>query len=327
MSKKIEQLSTNNKNQNTITSSNMKKQTYISKSDNNLPKKRGRRPKKIINDETDDFSEQDEKQNFPGSSIIVQMKIDTTKLTNNKKKTPIENDNFSEELSDGMFNNDIPNDITCRKCIKNEKKIALLKSTLEKYDSVEHISNTNKIHKNNINVLSSITGEKMLNNKEVWCVWDGHPFTNKAFHLPETYHKGIYYVVGHFCSPNCALAHNLYYIKDVNVHQRRSLVFQMYREMMGISVDEKIVLLEAPCREALIRFGGDMSIEQFRHSFSILNKEYIVYFPPMKPTLPIIEERVIGVHNSEDKKYALRRKTPIKKKNSVLLSMKKAGNK
>lgn len=321
------------------------------------PKRRGRRPKKILATENNnDEPIINDERTAGDSSIIVQMKIDPSKLALRKKVTNERNsdshqqlslpskkcnsdlrnkshhsraeckssmitDAQSEESSDGMFRNDIPRDAVCSKCVKHEKTINILKTKIEKYESKENVEKCNKIHNNNINVISAISGQKIPNKKDVWCMWDGHPFENKPFHLPEYYHNETYYVTGYFCSPNCALAHNLYYLKDSKVHQRRALVIKMYREMMGIPLDEIIELVEAPPREALSRFTGDMSIDQFRKASSLLTKEYIIYHPPIKPSLPVIEERPINNSDTEEKKYVLKRKTPLKKKNSVMSSM------
>ena len=294
---------------------------------NNAPKRRGRRPKKIVTEVSDDESNEVENQTS-GQSVILQMKIDPSKFAklkySVKEKSETKKKNESEEsehLSEDMFKNDIPRDNLCGKCIKHEKNILLLKEKIEKYEKSENIIKTNKIHKNNVNMISAINGKKIVNKNDVWCMWDGHPFNNRPFHLPESYHNGTYYVLGYFCSPNCALAHNLYYIKDAKVHTRRSLVIKLYREITGISSNENVDLVEAPLREVLSRFGGDMSIEHFRQASFMLNKEYITYYPPMKPSLPIIEERNIGGTNTEETKYVLCRKTPIKKKNSIMNSM------
>lgn len=92
--------------------------------------------------------------------------------------------------------------------------------------------------------------------------------------------------------------------------------------MMGLDMDEKINLIEAAPKETLINFGGSDSIETFRQGFLNVNREYIVYMPPIKCILSIIEERTIGSNDNDDKKYVLERKTPIKKKNSIMNSMK-----
>jgi len=342
----------------------------MAKTENAMPKRRGRRPKKILaKEELPEDDNVNETRSNLDSSIILQMKIDPTKLSHVSRshidgqspmtsiKNPEENEirrsrkvksnqvdpdvfservssrgsnpdtfsgrvtELSEDSSDGMFRNDIPKDAICSRCSKHEKTIMALKTKMEKYENKENNEKSSKIRSHNPNMLSAIDGKKIPDKKDVWCLWDGHPFENKPFHLPEYYHNGIYYVAGYFCSPNCALAHNLYYIKDSKVHQRRALVIKMYREMLGISLDDTVELMEAPSREVLSRFGGDLLIDQFRKASILLTKEYIIYHPPTKPFLSIIEERPINNFDSDEKKYVLKRKTPLKKKNSVISSM------
>ena len=264
-----------------------------------LPKRRGRRPKKVIN-EDNDFMEDDMIKKSEDTSIILRMKIDPSKLHNFDMRSSSTNKiiNDEDESSEGMFKNDIPKDVICKKCTKNEKIITSLKMKMEKYEQKENIIKTNKIHVSKLDIVSFPTGGRLQKKKNIWCLWDGHPFVDEPFRLPEMFHKGKYYVTGYFCSPNCALAHNLYYLKDSKVHQRKTLVFNMYREMLGFDINDAIELKEAPPREILVNFGGDNSIESFRQSFSTINREYIVFIPPIKCILPIIEERIAGLNGS-----------------------------
>uniref|UniRef100_A0A6C0CA11 MYM-type domain-containing protein n=1 Tax=viral metagenome TaxID=1070528 RepID=A0A6C0CA11_9ZZZZ len=288
-----------------------------------IPKRRGRRPKKIVENDAI-YNEKNTNKKSEDSAIILQMKIDPARLRNlelKKNSTP-KKILIDDDSSEGMFKNDIPRDLVCKKCIKNEKIIATLKNKIDKYEQKENIIKANKAYVSNLNLVSYPQGNNFVKKKNVWCLWDAHPFPGDPFPLPEMLHKGKYYVTGYFCSPNCALAHNLFVIKDSKVHVRKTLVYSMYREMMGLSMDEKIELVEAPPKGTLINFGGTDSIEAFRQGFLNVNREYIIYMPPFKCILPVIEERTVGLNENDDKKYVLERKTPIKKKNSIMNSMK-----
>jgi len=93
--------------------------------------------------------------------------------------------------------------------------------------------------------------------------------------------------------------------------------------MYGLTSDDIVDIKEAPEIDILDAYGGDMSIDAFRRSFSMLNKEYIVYVPPIKPINIIIEERNINTDNDDnDKEYVLKRSKPLAKKRSVISSMK-----
>ena len=306
----------------------------------NIPKRRGRRPKKILDHlNTDNIAYESSATmgNNNDSAIILRLNIDPAKLSNSKSNRISQKKNIiqqqtqnsnSEEKSDknsdeGMFKNDIPEDSTCPRCAKNEKTLALIKSRLDKYEKKDKIGKSNKIYSNKLNFISLTTGKKVtLTKTHIKCWWDGHNFNNIPCVLPELFRKNVYHVIGCFCSLNCALAYNLYYLKDSKIYQRKSLVFKLYREMYGLTVDDAIDIKEAPPKEILEDFGGDMTIDVFRRSFILINKEYIVYMPPIKPMNMIIEERNIEPFDEEDKKYVLKRSKPLSKQRSLIRTMK-----
>lgn len=291
-----------------------------------VQKRRGRRPKKIIDNvelKTQSAPTKNEKNN---SSVILRLNIDPTKLKNIKsKRTAVQDqsDSTDESFTD-MFNNDIPNDSVCAKCVKNEKTIGILKGKLEKYEKQNKLNNTNKIYHNRLSFISYTTNKKVTIKKtNLLCLWDSHNFETLPCVLPELYHNETYYITGCFCSFNCALAHNLYYLKDAKIYQRKSLLYKLYREMYDIEISEPIDIKEAPPREILASFGGTMTIQEFRNSFTVMNKEYIVYVPPLKPISLIIEERTTDATNTEkETKYVQKRSKPLSKKHSIMSFMK-----
>lgn len=295
------------------------------------PKRRGRRPKKILDDTTINNGENINSiaDKNGASAVILRLPFDPAKLKNIKPVPVVsEPENINEtitESSENMFKNDIPNDSTCNKCSKNDKLISQLKSKLEKYEKKDKLDKSNKIYNNKLNFISYMTGEKIVIKKtNIKCWWDCHSFTNLPCVLPELFHNNTYHVTGCFCSFNCALAYNLYYLKDSKIHQRKSLIYKLYREMYGLTSDEIIdEIKESPPKEILEDFGGEMTIDIYRRSFTIVNKEYIVFVPPIKPINMIIEERNIdAIEDDMDKKYILKRSKPLAKKRSVISSMK-----
>lgn len=316
-----------------------------------VPKRRGRRPKKILDDDSDgvkvtaNVHDDDNKNN---SAVILRLNVDPSKL-NLKKPMCIEdkkgikpvkmikakkigkgsklehNHNHShndEESSDGMFDNDIPRDNTCHKCMKNESAILMLRTKLDKYEKKDRIDKSNKVHVNKLNFISINTEKKFVIKKtNVSCWWDAHSFTTLPITLPETLHNDTYYVTGCFCSVNCALAYNLYYLKDSKIHHRKSLMYSLYREMYGLSPDDEIDIKEAPPKELLEKFGGKMSIDVFRRSFIMGNREYIIFVPPIKPISIMIEERNIEETIDNDDDLVIKRSKPLTKKRSIISSM------
>lgn len=355
MSKKIDFFNRNSKKDSIDISINnkMSKATRVgsktSKKDQsenkNIVKRRGRRPKKIIeNIGLDDPS--DEIPTYKNSSaVILKIPFSPSKLRGIKDKTirhevdkhepkhsistakdeSEDESDKTDESSEGMFRNDIPGDNTCHKCSINEKTISVLKSRLDKYEKKEKIDKSHKIYINKINFISYNTGKKIeIKKTSIKCWWDAHSFTNIPCFLPELFHNDTYHVSGCFCSFNCALAYNLYYLKDSKIHHRKSLIYKLYREMHGLSPDEPIDIKEAPPKEILEDFGGDMSIDTFRKSFITFHKEYIVFIPPIKPISITIEERNVDLSasNANENEYVLRRSKPLTKKRSIISSLK-----
>lgn len=308
------------------------------------PKRRGRRPKKIFDEEdsTVDVDEDNDEDNVDeahtlndesktanNSAVILRLKLDPSKINNLRKNQtePILSkrksvSNLSDHETDGMFGNDIPIDSVCHKCAKYEKTISILKQKLEKYEKKDQVNKHNKIHYNNITFIECKTGNKLSLKKTTnKCLWDGHPITNIPFPLPELYHNG-YYICKYFCSINCALSYNLYILKDSKIYQRKSLAIKLYRELYALPSDFELTIKEAPPREILEDYGGDVTIEQFRKSFNVLDKEYITYIPPLKPLGTLIEEQTNGSNdNISDKQYTLKRNKPLSKKRSIVSSM------
>jgi hypothetical protein len=313
------------------------------KTETGSTKRRGRRPKKILDnfDQTDNADSKDDvPESKNDSAVILRLNIDPSKLkklsdakkqtSETKKKTQKKitkklniASESSEESSEGMFKNDIPDDNVCHKCLKNEKTVSILKNKLEKYENKEKIDRSTKIYSNNLKFISMGTDKKITIKKtNIKCWWDGHTFNNLPCFLPELYHNSTYHVIGCFCSFNCALAHNLYYLKDSKIHQRKTLIYKLYRELHGLSADDPVDIKEAPPKEILEDFGGDMSIDVFRRSFITINKEYLVFVPPIKPINMVIEERNLeSADTNNGKKYVLKRSKPLSKKRTIISSM------
>ena len=328
MGKKIDFFSKDNVTS-TDTKSKMKRKTnaksYYGSKTSNVPKKRGRRPKKILENVVQE--EQPQNNIEKNSAVILRLHIDPSKLKNMKTGKPKKSfcpKNDNSESSDDMFKNDIPRDSTCPNCSKNEKLLESMKSKLEKYESKERIDKSNKVYNNDLNFISYSTGKAITIKKtKIKCWWDCHPFSNLPFALPELRHDNKYYLRGCFCSPNCALAYNLYHLKDSKIDKRKSLVYILYREMYGLKPNEIINIKEAPPRELLEDFGGSMGIDTFRKTFIMMDKEYIVYIPPIRPINMVIEEKNVLAHDeSNDKDLVLKRSKPLSKKRSVIASMK-----
>ena len=313
------------------------------------PKKRGRRTQKVIEKYEKDVSEDSSGESdspVNDSAVILGLKIDPAKLklmknikhdsslkdntqSDSQNESPSIYDNeTSTDESDDMFKNDIPDDQKCYKCKKLEQTISSLKKKLERYER-EQVSKIDKVFNTKLELFDINKKKKIVIKKtNLKCWWDRHSFDNIPFFLPEFYHNGTYYVKGCFCSPNCAMAFNLFYLKDAKIYIRKTLIYKMFREMHGIKPSEKVDIREAGPWELLEDFIGKegITIEKFRENFKCIEKEFISYVPPMKAMNSYIEERTsdkLGQTNDDDdKKYVLKRSKPLAKKRSIIASMK-----
>ena len=135
-----------------------------------LPKRRGRRPNKILeNVNINDNNLSDDANQKNNSAVILRLKIDPSKLKNlknmkgvtnkknnstDKRKIVTTDEKSEDSSSENMFINDIPDDNICHKCIKNEKALALIKLKLDKYEKKDKLNKTNKMYRNNLNFIS-----------------------------------------------------------------------------------------------------------------------------------------------------------------------------
>lgn len=117
----------------------------------------------------------------------------------------------------------------------------------------------------NTDLLKSILDKVVADryNEQTCCFWCCHKFSWSAVVIPMSYdsYKNLYTCEGHFCSPECALAH-IYAdnrLSESAKWNRHSLLRHLYGDLYrdrGLS--------PAPPRTLLRMFGGPLDIEQYR---------------------------------------------------------------
>ena len=137
----------------------------------------------------------------------------------------------------------------------------------------------------------------MLNNvlipkkTNICCFYCTCQFDWLPTYLPEKYSNGIFYVSGCFCSFNCKASYNLK-LGDSKVWERYSLIKQLYYMINKDkikSISDIEINLAGPV-ELLDKFGGPMSITEFRKNSKILGREYHKLIPPFSPIMVVFEE-------------------------------------
>lgn len=135
------------------------------------------------------------------------------------------------------------------------------------------------------------------NKKNVWpsktnidCFWCSHPFDNTPFGIPIKRVGEKYQMFGNFCCAECAAAYifETNFLNDSEKSESYSLLNYIYRE--GITDGIQV----APSKLCLKKFGGRLSIEQYRNNLQTASKNYKVIIPPLTSIIPNIEETNIS---------------------------------
>lgn len=216
------------------------------------------------------------------------MKDDTE--TNNKNKlTSI------LSISDNSNESDVEEKINIQNIIKELKKKDLIIKKLNNviiemknngYDNSISATKEYKTTALDLKLINVINGELVTTEKtNIVCWWDTCPFDTMPIFLPDRYYNNKYYVFGCFCSFNCMVAYNLN-MDDYRVQIRHSLIMKYYFQLFKLTTPIAI----APQKEILQKFGGNMTIEEFRNKSLLLKKEFKILLPPLIPLIPMIEE-------------------------------------
>lgn len=151
---------------------------------------------------------------------------------------------------------------------------------------------------------------------DIHCWWCCHGFETIPLGMPTKLNKNdIFKVIGCFCSFNCVLSYAIN--NKINNHW---LVYSLYRRLIqepvfDIQLKEK-VFKKAPPREFLKKFGGNLTIDEYRESFKTY-KDYDVLTVPMISIGQKLEEKEeIKTLEKETKK--IKREKPLQKKEYTL---------
>ena len=309
--------------------------------------------KKLSFDAKTELNSLIEKKNSEDDEIILQLPINFSDIkkanvnlkNKNEQKKHEENDskNSSSSLNDtNIFTiTDLSYDTLsdedsyevkinkdAQKIIKQqEEKIKNLENEVKEYKSLlDEKINTGfiekRVSKMNINFIDNKSGEqKILDCVDICCWWCTYEFDTLPCFIPEKYDDGKYYVFGCFCSFNCAASYNIN-TNDYKIWERYSLLKKLYNKIHNTNEDISL----APDRETLKKFGGPLTIDEFRKNNNICEKEYRFIMPPMVSIIPLIEEtfkdnvkfRKIKSFGSDDN-LVLKRNKPLPNTKSNLI--------
>ena len=260
--------------------------------------KRGRKPtSKIISIKPDNKKVSD--------NLIAHLPLDEETL-----KKYME-DEYEEELE--IKNNKKIDIFFEQNNTKKNNEVTLLKDENKKLKKqIEILKKENgikdsKVFKTNVNFFNETFNKEIdLNTEsEFACWWCCHKFNGLPIGVPNKILNNKYNVFGNFCSFNCASAY-IHGLKDWNISERLSLLHQMYFSIYD--VEEYETIKSAPKKEILKKFGGILTIDEFRNSTNNHYKDYRLIIPPMISIIPLVEE-----NNKEKNKchYSTNKNIPL----------------
>jgi len=250
-----------------------------------IKKKRGR-PKKSTNIKNKNKKDnllnikQFEKKNIIKKNLLVHLPINIT-LINEEKNNVYEKHFFNYDNKLKEINKEPePYDDNFESMIQEEE--VLIKKKIIEVKEINLYNKKKKIKKK-IYKLINFINFKNITDHQISCWWCTYNFENLACGIPIKYEENKFHVKGYFCSFNCALSYNQNENIDYLIKQERSALLNLLYNRMDPSCFE---VKKAPRKECLKKYGGILTIEDFRKN----NKIYKLTYPPILPLIPELEE-------------------------------------
>jgi len=295
------------------------------------PKRRGRPPKNAnIKKKTCNFAEKNDdlilRIPLHSKDISLSDDDDDDNSINDINAFTIGNNIVKDKNNVKTFTEMSDDELECNKSKKQDKNTIIknLRTEIEKLKEIINNTYDNSISYTDFKItLIENDSNKKINVEptNIACWWCTHEFDNLPCFIPEKYFDNKYYVFGNFCSFSCAGSYNIS-LGDCKRWERHSLINKIYSEVTNTNKNINM----APPKEILTRYGGKMSIDEFRRNSKIPQKEYRLLYP-MFETVPVITEENIR-DSSTDKStnknnYKLKRSKPLPSKSTSILKTNK----
>jgi hypothetical protein len=293
----------------------------------NTPKKRGRKPKKVVDENVIQEKElvndsvkprkrgrkpkggkiivqtnTNENQNSNKTNVILHLKCSLKDLqSSNLVKTDIESYNF---------NND---NILSYNIMKKETKEVKIKSYEEEENCIldennEIKMNDSKIIWNKLKQLQHKLHNNNCNDKKSACFWCTYDFDNPPVFIPKHFINESYHVYGCFCSPECGAAYLMNESMDSSIKfERYYLLNYIYAKIFNY---EKNIKPAPNPHHTLEKYYGNLSIQEYRSLFKN-ERLFLIVDKPLTRILPelhednddfIINNKIIPSNNFQVKK-------------------------
>lgn len=246
------------------------------------PSKRGRKPKTVINTT-------DNPVYLPHDNLIIHLPIKSSDVSDMLNINYIKNN--GRDLSPEPY--DVENNFAY---IKENKKVDSIINPHVKKQLPLFINNNIKLINTSIEFYNSKTKERLPETTYQHCQWCTCSFDTPPISLPLSRINNKFYVTGCFCTFNCALAYN--YDKYQSTKWENSALLHLLYKMIH---NKYTKILPAPPKELLKIYGGPLTIEEYRHNLETNKNTYSVLQPPIISIIPLVEE----ISNSDKMKNEL----------------------
>jgi hypothetical protein len=245
-------------------------------------------------DEDEDENEEDnEEDNYEDDYEVSEIKKENKK--ENKKE-------IKKEIKKDDNQDDVWNDINYKQYGFIIKKLREENDKLKKYliDITPMYFTEVKTYPVNLKIFDVKDDEIIPKKTHINCWWCTCKFECLPSFIPDKYHNNKFYVFGCFCSFNCAGAYNLS-MNDNRVWERYALMKQLYYMINknNITSISDIEINIAGPKELLEKYGGPMTIDEYRKNSKILGREYHKLMPPFLPINIGFEETTNSKTNSK----------------------------
>lgn len=223
-------------------------------------------------------------------------------ITNLSEENIVADNNIQEEtqnINDSEETDDVTNTIQIRETYlkyngenifdDNHQENELMLSNYKENEFEIQVSSceNKKISNTMIPFQEANKHKKWPEKTNIHCWWCCTPFDNTPFSLPIKKIDNEYLVKGCFCSPECTAAWNFDNQGNDSKWESYSLLNILYKKYYkGVAINIKI----APPKECLQKFGGNLTIEEFRENNTFYNIEHKIINPPMISIIPQVEE-------------------------------------
>ena len=175
-------------------------------------------------------------------------------------------------------------------------------------------------------------------NSTAACFWTCEPFSGRPCVIPTCIIDGVWHVYGNYCNPQSAMAALLAEPLDTHVRWERIALLNM---LYGPAYSNGRIY-PAPERAVLQRFGGPMTVEEYRDLCDRGRLRVDIHMPPLISILASMDTKPIDFYESnigsngqngpgsQDTGLKLKRSKPLKEREHTLdslLGLKSAGAK